>query len=332
MATGDAGELVTYARTELLARIRGAEQRVWLASPFISKPVAEEIVTAVEESSAGDRHLLTALVAGSVQTGVLDPSALETLLDSGFEICSVPNLHAKVSLIDTTWGLVGSGNLTNSGLGGKGRANVELGVVLDAEQIATTAELFTRWWNDADPVGATVLAEYAALPRLKQSPGQPLAYGAPVGVGLPQSLGDILAEDDLTANGRGYWVKSNYQRHDDSTWWKRGWISDWRQASYAIGDLIVLYLSAKDGGPAICPAVVRVTEQSEFAREWIAANGDPEAAQQWPYRTMIEVVDEVPIEAGARLEEFGLSGQSLQGGYCSITRKQFEEALQGMGA
>jgi hypothetical protein len=331
MATGDAGELVTYARTELLARLRGAEQRVWLASPFLSNPVAEEIVTAVEESSVGERRLLTALVAGSVQTRVLDPRALETLLDSGFEICSVPNLHAKVSLIDTTWGLVGSGNLTNAGLGSEGRANVELGVTLDAAQIASAAELFARWWETAAPIGAGVLAEYAALPQLKRSLDQPAAYGAPVGVGLPQRLEEILAEDELTALGRGYWVKSNYQRHDDPAWWNRGWISDWRQASYAIGDLIVLYLSGKDGGPAICPAVVRVIEQSRLAGEWIAEHGDPEAAQQWPYRTMIEVVGDVPIESGAKLEEFGLSGQSVQGGYCSITRQQFEEALRAMG-
>lgn len=328
---GDAGELVTYARTELLARIRNAKQRVWLASPFLSRPVAEEIVTAVGGSSASERRLLTALVASSVQARVLDPGALEVLLDSGFELCSVPNLHAKLSLTDANWGLVGSGNLTNAGLGSEGRANVELGVVLDAEQISGAAELFARWWADADPIGAAQIAEYAALPQLKLAPGQPRAYGTPVGVGLSQSLGEILAEDELTALGRGYWVKSNYQRHDNPTWWERGWISDWRQASYAIGDLIVLYLSAKDGGPAICPAVVRVTEPSQFAREWIAAHGDPEAAQQWPYRTMVEVVGEVPIESGAKLEEFGLSGQSVQGGYCSITRSQFEEALRAMG-
>lgn len=331
MATGDAGELVTYARTELLARIRGAEQRVWLASPYLSKPVAEEIVTAVKESSASERRLLTALVASNVQARVLDPGALEILLDSGFELCSVPNLHAKLSLTDTSWGLVGSGNLTNAGLGSEGRANVELGVVLDAEQIAGATELFARWWDGADPIGAGLIAEYAALPKLKRAPGQPGGYGTPIGAGLPQSLEEILAEDDLTALGRGYWVKSNYQRHDDPTWWERGWISDWRQASYAIGDLIVLYLSAKDGGPAICPAVVRVTESSRLAGEWIAAHGDPEAAQQWPYLTMTDVVGEVPIESGAKLEEFGLSGQSVQGGYCSITRSQFEEALRAMG-
>jgi hypothetical protein len=331
MAMGDAGELVTYARTELLARIRGAEERVWLASPFLSKPVSEKIAAAAEESAAGERRLLTALTASSVQTGVLDPYALDTLLDAGFEVCSVPNLHAKLSLIDGSWGLVGSANLTNAGLGNEGGANVELGVILDGGQIATAAGLFTRWWDGGAPVGISVIAEYAALPRLKQSPGLPVAHGAPVGVGLPQSLEDILAEDELTALGRGYWVKSNYQRGDDATWWKRGWISDWRQASYAVGDLIVLYLGAKDGGPAICPAVVRVTGQSEFASEWIAAHGDPEAAEQWPYRTMTEPVGEVPIESGAKLDEFGLSGQSLQGGYCSITRQQFEEALRAMG-
>jgi hypothetical protein len=77
--------------------------------------------------------------------------------------------------------------------------------------------------------------------------------------------------------------------------------------------------------------VVRVTEQPQYAREWIAEHGDLEAAQQWPYRTIIEVVGEVPIKSGARLEEFGLSGQSLQSGYCGITRQQFVEALRAMG-
>jgi len=331
MATGDVGELVTYARAELLARIRGAKQRVWLASPFLSKPVAEQIAAAAEDASAGERRLLTALVASSVQVRALDPGALEVLFDCDFELCSVPNLHAKLSLIDMSWGLVGSGNLTNAGLGGEGSANVELGVALNTEQIATATELFARWWDGADPIGAGLIAEYAALPRLKRALGQPGDYGTPVEVGLPQSLEKILAEDELTALGRGYWVKSNYQRHDDQAWWKRGWISDWRQAPYVIGDLIVLYLSAKDGGPAICPAVVKVTEPSQFAPEWIAEHGDPEAAKQWPYRTMIEVVGEVPIESGVKLEEFGLSGQSVQSGYCSISRPQFEEALRAMG-
>jgi hypothetical protein len=331
MATGDAGELVTYARTELLAQVRRAQERVWLASPFLSRPVAEEIVLAVAESMATERRLLTALVPSSVQTRVLDPTGLEALLDADFEISSVPNLHAKLSLVDSSWGLLGSGNLTNAGLGGKSYANVELGVTLDAAQIKTAANYFAAWWDDADPIHAGLISEYAALPRVNPPLGNSGGYGTPIRVGLPANLESIFAEDELTAHGRGYWVKSNYQRHDDPAWWKRGWISDWRETSYATGDLIVLYLGARGGGPAICPAVVVVTEPSELAPEWIAEHGDPEAAEQWPYRTLVETVGEVPIQAGAKLEDFGLTGQSLQGGYCSITRQQFEETLLAMG-
>ena len=152
MATGDAGELVTYARTELLARIRGCR-----AASLAREPVPEQASRRGDRLRGGagcasERRLLTALVASSVLARVLDPGALETLLDSGFELCSVPNLHAKLSLTDTSWGLVGSGNLTNAGLGSEGRANVELGVNLDAEQIASAAELFARWsgWRRSD--------------------------------------------------------------------------------------------------------------------------------------------------------------------------------------
>lgn len=63
-------------------------------------------------------------------------------------------------------------------------------------------------------------------------------------LGGTASFDDILTEDEGTARSRGYWIKSNYHRHDDREWWHRGWISDWRQAPYEIGDFIVLYLSA----------------------------------------------------------------------------------------
>jgi phosphatidylserine/phosphatidylglycerophosphate/cardiolipin synthase-like enzyme len=165
-----------------------AEDRIWLASPFLSKPVAEEIVAAVAESSAVERRLLTALVPGSVQTRVLDPAGLEALLDADFELSSVPNLHAKLSLIDSSWGLVGSGNLTNAGLGGKSYANVELGVTLDAAQIAMAAGYFAAWWDGADPIHAGLIAEYAALPRVNPPLGKPGGYGTPIRVGLPASL------------------------------------------------------------------------------------------------------------------------------------------------
>lgn len=51
-----------------------------------------------------------------MRRGVLSMSGLETLHAAGFELRSVPNLHAKTAIIDDDWGLAGSGNLTVSGL------------------------------------------------------------------------------------------------------------------------------------------------------------------------------------------------------------------------
>jgi hypothetical protein len=50
------------------------------------------------------------------------------------------------------------------------------------------------------------------------------------------------------------------------------------------------------------------------------------------YRTMIEIVGEVPIVQGARLADFGLPPANLRSGHCGITRGQFEQALRAMGA
>ncbi|HKI66711.1 MAG TPA: hypothetical protein VJ989_05525 [Solirubrobacterales bacterium] len=127
--------------------------------------------------------------------------------------------------------------------------------------------------------------------------------------------------------GRRFWVKANYHRRrpDGREWWHRGWISDWRQASYRRGDLILLYLGAKFDGPRRCPAIVRVTRESRYDPEFVAEN-DPEAADRWPYVTDIECVFEVPIESGVPLDVFDVTPNGLQGGYKELSRSQFEVA------
>lgn len=54
------------------------------------------------------------------------------------------------------------------------------------------------------------------------------------------------------------------------------------------------------------------------------------SAERWPYVTRTEVVGEVPIAAGASLSPIGKSGQSLQGGYCSIEQGEFEKLVTEM--
>jgi hypothetical protein len=324
MGAGHDGELLTFARERLLAEIERSAERIWLASPFITAPIAAKIVDAVSASGASDRRLLTALSPRSVKVGVLDPAALSKLLGAGFQIASIPNLHAKVSLVDGDWGLVGSGNLTGTGLGGADGGNAELGAVLSAGQIAEAEAIFAGWWQDGESVDAAKIAEFAALPRFPRPKAELGDVGSPIELTGTAALAEILAEDPATAAARRYWIKSNYHRPDEESWWSRGWISDVRLAPYSVGDLIFLYLAARDGGPARCPALVSVTAPSHHDEQWLRDHGDAAAAERWPFVTRVAVVADVPAKAGVQLELIGKNGQSVQGGYCSVTRAEFE--------
>jgi hypothetical protein len=325
------GGLLTFAREELLRRIAAAEESVWLASPFLTAPVAAQIRDAAGASSATDLRLLTALVPRSVQVGVLSPDGLSLLQEGGFQIRSIPNLHAKVSLVDSVWGLVGSGNLTGSGLGGAEGGNVELGVLLSQAQIGSAESLFADWWEgETDPVGAERIAAFDNLPKFPRKKVNIPVPGTPLGLLGSAGLERVLAEDTAQATSRRYWIKSNYHRPDEEHWWHRDWISDWRRGPYEQGDLIVLYLSATEGGPARCPAVVEAMVPSHFDPAWVVEHRDAEAAKRWPFVTETAVVGEVAVASGARLSVIGKKGQSVQAGYCSISRGEFEQLVRAM--
>lgn len=317
------GKLRTFARTELLSNIGKSSVRAWLASPFLSHSIAQELAAA---SPGGvERRLLTALVAGGVQIGALSPKALQVLRDNGWEIRSIRNLHAKLSIVDEAWGLIGSGNLTNAGLGSTDKGNVELGVVLSPAQIDAAASIYAQWWREADEISDEDIARFASLPTQHDEKVDEIAVGPALEIADSANLEAVLGAHDP---GQRFWVKANYHRRrpDGREWWHRGWISDWREASYRRGDLILLYLGAKFDGPRRCPALVRVTEESRYDPEFVAEN-DAEAADRWPYVTDIECVFEVPIESGVPLDVFDVTPNGLQGGYKELSRSQFEGAV-----
>ena len=319
-----AGELRTFARRELLANIDAGHSRVWLACPFLSLPIAEELGAA--SSRAAERRLLTALVSGGVQVGALSPAALRLLMDDGWQIRSIRNLHAKLSIVDRSWGLVGSGNLTNAGLGSTDKGNVELGVVLNAQQIDAASSIYEGWWREAEEVTDRDISRFEALPTQGSTAAPESAVGPALEMGDPAELETILGDDDPE---RRLWVKANYHRRrpDGREWWHRGWISDWRKASYRRGDLILLYLGAKFDGPRRCPAIVRVTRECRNDPLFVAEH-DPDARVRWPWVTDVECVYEVPIASGVPLDAFGVTPQGLQGGYKELSRAQFEAAAE----
>lgn len=327
--TGSHAELVTAANRALLWQLRHASDRIWLASPYLSMTAASRLVKEATSSTAGQRRLLTSVNERSVRAGVLSAKALMMLQTNNFEVASIDNLHAKLSLVDH-WGLVGSGNLTDAGLGLGGEGNLELGVELSPAQCRGAAAIFARWWNRADLVQALELERLASLP-VERSSGKGMSQGPALPLSGAEDLEAILAEDPAIAASRGYWIKANYHRHDREDWWNRNWISDGRRASYAVGDLLFLYLSAHDGGPARCPALVRAMTTIRHDPAFVLAEGDAEAVPQWPFVTeTLRVAQVLPATEGIKLEAMSKTAQSLERGYCRITREQFEAGARAL--
>jgi hypothetical protein len=326
---GTQAELVTAAGSALLWQLHRARNRIWLASPYLSMTAAKRLVEETASAPARERRLLTAVDERSVRAGTLSADALLLLQANDFEVANIDNLHAKLSLVDS-WGLVGSGNLTGAGLGLKSEGNLELGVELDPAQCRGAAAIFERWWRRADPVQAAKLEWLASLP-VRPPPGKGTLQGPTLPLRGAEELEAILCEDAAAAASRRYWIKANYHRHDREDWWTRGWISDRRRASYAIGDLLFLYLSARDGGPACCPAIVRAMTVVRHDPAFVLAEGDAEAIPQWPFVTeTLRVAQVLPATEGIKLQVMGKTPQSLENGYCGITREQFEAGARAL--
>jgi PLD-like domain len=326
---GNEGDLVEYARGALIEEIERGRRRIWLVSPYITGGVANELAAAAERSKARQRWLITELEERSVRSRVLDPKGLRRLHEAGFRVASLQNLHAKVSIVGD-WGLVGSGNLTDSGLGSKDnspekrrRGNVELGVVLAEAQVRKAAELVENWWLAATELTLADIAQFEGLKPYPRPRTKLRKVGRSVGVVGTERLRKLL-ESPADADCR-YWIDPNYHDRADPRWWeRRGWVSDRRDVGIRAGDLIVIYLAKRNRGPAKCPAVVRALGPAKKEESFLRRERDAEAAERWPWVTRIEVIGDVPADDGVGLDLIDMSAYSLQNGPREITRDEFE--------
>jgi hypothetical protein len=313
------GHILDATRESLLQGIRSARSEVLIAAPFISLEATEQICKASLASTASRLRLLTALNRGSVRGGFLSSEGLQLLFDCGFEIRSARNLHAKVALIDGKSGIIGSGNFTTQGLGGKRRKNLELGVQLSRAQAASSEAIINSWWTKARPVTAGVLAYYSAVP--------PVPKGSRASDG---GFGPFVFDDEeippkRSRGSTGYWLKMLYHhtRSDQANWWRSvEWVSDGRPPpslenkvggpQYEIDDLLVFYLVELGGPVRCCPAIARVTKIPRHDPKFVSKHGFPGDEKQWPWVTEVEMIDSTTLEDAPGLEEIGVSPRSTE--------------------
>jgi hypothetical protein len=349
MARAGSSGIVETTRRPVLQQVREATSELVIAAPFISKGVAAEVSRAALAGCARKRLLLTALNDDAVMRGYLDPAGLRVLAEAGFEIRSIRNLHAKIVLVDGAWGVVGSGNLTSTGLAGKRRRNLELGVVLTSAQVAAARKIAMRWWKLGGPVDEALLKKYQALERSSGSGRRrrggvgPFINGEEDGEEIPD-LG--WQRRDGSRPRTGLWLKMLYHhtRRESPNWWRRvKWISDGRPPPsadhlvggprYEMGDLLVFYLLEKGGPVRCCPAIAEVKAAPRYDPEFVAANALPGDELQWPWVTKVKVLDSTSLDHAPVLGDLDVASQSVrQQGRLVLEARQFEVARKQIAA
>ncbi len=173
-----ATSVVTTGLDALLERLAQRPARVWLASPFLGHEVgcllADELEVLHEAGITTEIRVLTCLTEAGLRSGYTDPRAVRAFLGAlpSGQVRTLANLHAKVCIVDD-WALIGSGNLSASGLDG---LNAEIGVcTTDPLVVDGALESLAKWWDRA----VKVRREHLKGRRVARRPqGIGLARGA----------------------------------------------------------------------------------------------------------------------------------------------------------
>jgi hypothetical protein len=322
----------------MMTALRSAKTSIVIATPFLSRSVAGHIVRAADEGLARQRRIITALNDSAVAGGYLSIDAIEEFISGEFQVKSLRNLHAKVLITDGSWGLIGSGNLTEAGSNG---GNAELGIVLSTKQAHQAQhDFFERWWQAAEPID---LAYMRSLRKREQpkAPEKQRRKGRG-GIYKPRSEIDL---PDLRDNAResGYWLKTQYYsevRAQASYWKGRTWVSDRHterigggepllRPTYKGGEHLVIYLTR--GPRKGCPAIVRVVAPPEYAPDLVADQDSPESAERWGWVTWVDVLHSTNLSDAPQLSDLGIAPRSVgQHGHIHINRTQYRRAQEAI--
>jgi len=320
------GDLITQARDDVLSAMGAASSQVRLASPFMGPGILRQLAEMAQDSAA-EWRVLTKLDAAAVAHGSLSLQGLRALMRADVSVRSLSNLHAKVFLADSSFGLIGSANLTDAGLGhSHQRSNAELGVLLDAAQRAGAAEQFDTWWNASSTVSEALLDEVEEAARDLSSVVPRVFPGS-----LPEVSSILDVADELLAEARTsqLWAKAVYQDVEaaDEDWGPNPWFSSSKKGKpgFRPGDLVLIYAKHAQ----VCNAVVEVTSEPRFDPNHIKDDGrTSEEADRWPWVNDIKVRLQVPAARGIPLAQLGFTGLSLQGGHKRLEANEFALAIK----
>ncbi len=324
-------QITEAADQHVFAALETARSNVLLASPYLGARIAFRLSGLAAHSHAS-WQLLTALDPWAAAGGYLAQPGLRALLDAGVEVRDLRRLHAKTYLVDEEFGLIGSANLTDTGLGGGARPNAELSAHLDKQGVAKARAVVEAWWQEAEPIDTERLdafaAEVDALPRMPRTRPTPTA---------PANLEDGAIEQllsDTRDPGRKLWVKAQTLHDELAPWRAPHWFSNHGgrgRPRIETGDLVAIYSTPHHGIIAIVEVTSDSREDPSFVRRQRGWASDEPVKHPWVNNTAprlvptdLTVVDPVAVGMSA--------GQvsSLQGGWIGLPPEVFTSVVRAL--
>lgn len=320
--------IVDEMGSELYEALDADPGQVTLASPFLSYAVAKELAARAADSEYY-WYLLTRLDAHAAAGGYLSIAGLGLLLDAGVEIRNCTGLHAKAFVVGRRFAMVGSGNLTNAGLGFAQPSNRELAVRLPRSEVRRVQRILDEWWDEGSDVGADKLTalqkQVDSLPRPPRgshTPGE--LSNQDLAAVVEQILGDARDTD------AGLWIKAVDGTPVPRDWDPDGWFSSHsgNRPGFAPGDLVLLY-SKEQGG---CVGVLEVLDEPAHDPEFVSEQIGVESGQRWPWvntaRPRLMPLADVVVSG----DEMGVKRHGLQGGRMHIGLTEFAGVVRALAA
>ena len=112
--------------------LKNASDSVQIITAFCKENTFQQLDKCVS-SNVLRKRLLVRFRKGDLISGSSDLSVLETALNHGWDVYLKFNLHAKTYVVDNKRGIIGSANITNSGLSLNDFGNVEMATVVAIE-------------------------------------------------------------------------------------------------------------------------------------------------------------------------------------------------------
>lgn len=117
----------------VLDELKGASSSVQIITAYCKMKTFEKL-NSVIDSGVKEKRLLVRFRLDDIIKGSTDFSIIEYGMDNGWQIYVRFDLHAKTYIVDNKRGLVGSANVTNSGMNIGKTGNMEMATFVDVEQ------------------------------------------------------------------------------------------------------------------------------------------------------------------------------------------------------